>query len=97
MSTLVTWPTQLVNILLLNLINLHFHSIWSYSLKFLDKQFKKFVISGWIQHRDLANFSKQGVQMGLVYEVGCPSPTASGGRAVRRRRTAIAAGGLGAA
>ena len=49
------------------------------------------------QTRDLANFSKQGVQMGLVYEVGCPSPTASGGRPVRRRRTAIAAGGLGAA
>ena len=50
-----------------------------------------------ISVRDLGNFSKQCVQMGLVEQVGCPSPSAKGGRSVRRRRTAIAAGGLGAA
>ena len=35
--------------------------------------------------------------MGLVDEVGCPSPSVGGGRPVRLRRTVIAAGGLGAA
>ena len=35
--------------------------------------------------------------MGLVEEVGCPNLFAEGGLPVRLRRTAFAAGGLGAA